>query len=57
MFAVYCPRHRSVHLFGTRQIIKLTTLEPGVIAVELRCGDAERIVVLTGSRVAPPTSC
>ena len=52
MFAAYCPRHGAVHLFGPRQIIRLTTLEPGVIAVELSCGD-ERIVVLAGARVQP----
>jgi hypothetical protein len=51
MFAAYCPRHQSVHLFGTHQITRLTTLEPGVIAVELTCGNSDRIVVLTGARV------
>ncbi len=56
MFAVHCPRHGSRVLLDVRRVTRLTNLADGHIAVELKCYDGERLVLVTGSQATrqPP---
>jgi len=56
MFAVHCPQHGSTVLLDVRRVTRLTNLADGLIAVELKCYDGERLVLMTGARATQQQS-
>lgn len=51
MWRVYCTDCDQVVLLDCAQLTSVVNLEPGVIAVEMRCTRGHRIPVLTGRAV------
>jgi hypothetical protein len=55
MWRVYCTECGEVVLLDCAQLGSVVNLEPGVIAVELRCTRGHRIPVLTGHAIGERT--
>jgi hypothetical protein len=51
MWRVYCTDCEQVELLDCAQLTSVVNLEPGVIAVEMRCTRGHPIPVLTGQAV------
>lgn len=48
MLALHCPRHGHRVLLDTDQVVRLVNLGAGLILIEARCYDGERLLGVSG---------
>lgn len=51
MFLLTCPTCRCDYLVGSRSVLGLHNVRPGVIVLELSCPAGHRVLEVTGKRV------